>query len=166
MRQQRQLRSLEEDNDTSDKPGLSVFIFLLIGFSLLYGGGELLVYSGVNLGELFGVSTFVISAIFVAFGTSFPELVTSIVAIKNGKNSDLITGNLIGSNIFNVAMVMGSLGIYQFNFEDNYFWDVMTLLFAALFLILLYFLKKNFNRWSGLLFLAIYGVSVYRWISI
>ena len=67
---------------------------------MLYAGGEVLIYSGSHLGKSFGVSDFTISAILVAFGTSFPELVTSLIACRRKKDTDLIIGNIIGSNIF------------------------------------------------------------------
>ena len=56
--------------------------------------------------KLWGVPAYVISAVFVAFGTSFPELVTALIACIKGKNTDLITGNIIGSNIFNILGVL------------------------------------------------------------
>ena len=144
--------------------GMRVFLFLIIGFTLLYGGGELLVYSGKKLGELLGISTFVISAVFVAFGTSVPEFVTALVAIKKRKDSDLIVGNLIGSNIFNVALVLASISMYKIPLEKWYVYDSLTLLLGAVFLVASSLLKKNFGTLSGFFFLIVYGATLARWI--
>ena len=145
--------------------GIGVWIVLFFGFALLYGGGKLLVYSGRNLGDLLGISTFVISAIFVAFGTSFPELVTSMVAVKKRKNFDLIVGNLLGSNVFNVSFVLSSLALYQVPLMEKYLYDALTLLVLALFLLGMSLLKKNVGRGVGLSFLILYGLTVARWLG-
>ncbi len=152
------------NNATNKTIGIKVFVFLIVGFALLYGGGELLVYSGKNLGQLFGISTFFISAVFVAFGTSFPELVTSLVAVKKRKNSDLIVGNLIGSNIFNAALVLASICFYRIPLVRGYFYDSITLLFGAAFLMILFISKKNFGKLSGFFFLIVYGLTIVRWL--
>ena len=145
--------------------GMGTFSILFLGLGLLYGGGELLVYSGSNLGDAIGVSTFVISAIFVAFGTSFPELVTCLVAVKSRRDTDFIVGNLIGSNIFNISFVLASLAPYRLPLEGGYFVDALVLLLAACFLIGLCGFKRNFGRIAGLFFLAVYGLSVWRWLG-
>ena len=138
--------------------------FLILGLAFLYGGGELLVYSGRALGTIFGVSTFIISAVLVALGTSLPELVMALVIVKKKKNPDLIIGNLIGSNVFNVAFVLASLGIYRIPLKSSYVYDTLTLLFAALFLVILYILKRNFGKLFGFSFLVLYGLTLVRWI--
>ena len=138
---------------------------LILGFALLYGGGELLVSSGTALGKIFGISSYIISAIFIAFGTSFPELVTALIACLKKKNTDLITGNIIGSNIFNVAFVLGGLGFYNVKIEQNFHVEMYLLGAAAIFLMLLALIKKNFGRPAGILFLASYGFVVFHWIS-
>jgi cation:H+ antiporter len=142
-----------------------MFVKLIIGFVLLYFGGELLVSSGSKVGEMIGISTYVISAVFVAFGTSFPELVTALLACVKKKNTDLITGNIIGSNIFNVAFVLGSLGFYDVSINKDYTLEVSVLLFASVFLIGLSLAKRNFYRFSGAIFFGTYLFVVYSWVS-
>ena len=139
------------------------FVKLILGFYLLYIGGEYLVSSGTELGKLLNIPTYVISAVFVAFGTSFPELVTALIACLKGKDSDLITGNIIGSNIFNVAFVMGSIGFYDISIKQNFIMEVIGLGFASLFLLGLVYLKKNFNKLGGGVFLGVYTFIVYQW---
>ena len=157
-------KSADTTGAVGERAGAKTFAALVLGLALLYGGGELLVYSGGNLGEMLGVSTFVISAIFVAFGTSFPELVTCLVAVKNRRDTDLIVGNLVGSNVFNVAFVFASLAPYRIPLDGGYFADALSLLVAACFLIGLYAFRGNFGRLSGVLFLAAYGASLWRWL--
>ncbi len=157
---------LENNDDEREPIGLKAWTKLITGFALLYGGGELLVSSGSNLGELAGVSPFVISAIFVAFGTSFPELVTSLIAVKEGKDLDLVTGNILGSNVFNVALVLGSLGIYDVDTSASYATELWSLLGAALFLLLLYWRGFRFYRGAGALFLVCYIGLLAHWVTI
>lgn len=143
-----------------------VVLKLLIGFLFLYVGGDLLVKSGSKLGQLLGISEYVISAIFVAFGTSLPELITALLACWRKKDTDLIIGNIIGSNIFNVAFVLASLGGFDFKLQNGYRIEMMALLGAALFLLGLTWFKKNFSRLSGGLFVLIYGGMVCYWFII
>lgn len=166
MRKQRQLRSLDKEDDEEEIEKLEVFIFgkLIVGFILLYFGGEYLVKSGTEIGKLSGVPAYVISAIFVAFGTSFPELVTALIAAYKKKNTDLITGNIIGSNIFNVTFVMGSIGIYEVPIRQSYNIELSFLAFASLFLVMLIMVKRNFNRFGGVVFLTGYAAIIYHWI--
>jgi cation:H+ antiporter len=165
MRKQRQLRSLEDEPEEKIEK-LEVFVFgkLIVGFVLLYFGGEYLVKSGTEIGRISGIPAYVISAIFVAFGTSFPELVTALIASFKKKNTDLITGNIIGSNIFNVAFVMGSIGIYEVPIRQSYNIELGALAFASLFLVMLVMVKRNFHRFAGVVFLATYGAIIYHWV--
>ena len=107
------------------------------------------------------VSEYVISAIFVAFGTSLPELITALLACWKKKDTDLITGNIIGSNIFNVAFVLASLGGYNFSLAKSFSVEMMALLAAAVFLLALTHFKRDFFKVSVAIFLASYGGIVY-----
>ncbi|EQC46735.1 K+-dependent Na+/Ca+ exchanger family protein [Bacteriovorax sp. BSW11_IV] len=140
------------------------WVKLIIGFVLLFAGGELLVKSGSELGRLAGISTYVISAVFVAFGTSFPEFITAILACVKKKDTDIITGNIIGSNIFNVAFVLTSLGFYNVPIEKSFAPEIIVLLFASIFLLGLTFIRKNFALPAGVIFLLTYAGIVYSWV--
>lgn len=151
--------------DTKKKKiSLKEFTFLIAGFILLFIGGKLLVSSTSFIGRSMGVSEYVLAAIILAFGTSFPELMTSIVAISKKKDVDLITGNIIGSNIFNVSFVMGSLGFYKIEFGKNYWPEMVSLFIGSIWLLVLSKKNKNFFRLSGLAFLTIYFSMVGYWI--
>lgn len=166
MRKGRELRSDKEDEEELEKLEILIFIKLLIGFVLLYAGGDFLVSSGSALGLLLGVPNYVISAVFVAFGTSFPELVTALIACMKGKNTDLITGNIIGSNIFNVAFVMGSIGFYDIPVKQNFTVEIAILGGACLFLLTLVYMKRNFGKLPGVIFLSGYAGIVYHWVNV
>jgi len=79
---------------------------------LLLGGGKWLVDGAVGLARRFGLSTLLIGLVVVAFGTSAPELVFNVIAGING-NTDLCLGNIVGSNIANVTLVLGCASIYR-----------------------------------------------------
>lgn len=154
-----------EDAHEADKIHWKEYVMLLIGFVFLYFGGELLVKSGSALAALAGVDSFVISAVFVAFGTSFPELVTAIMACRKGKNTDIITGNIIGSNIFNVAFVLASCSFYDIPIKQSFAVEAGLLIFASLFLLGLAYSKRFFGRFSGIVFLACYVLAVLSWVK-
>jgi len=90
------------------KTWLSI-IMIIVGIGGLVGGGKVIVDSAVSMAQLLGVSDALIGLTVVAIGTSLPELATSVVAAYKG-NSDIAVGNVVGSNIFNVFMVLGISG--------------------------------------------------------
>lgn len=164
----REMKKNPEDTDeqTPEKLTVMLFVKLNIGFVLLFLGGEYLVSSGSTLGEMLGISPFVISAIFVAFGTSFPEMVTAIMACVKKKDTNLIVGNILGSNIFNVALILGSLGIYRLPLNETvYYAEAIVLTFASLTMIFMAWRGMIFNKKSGALFLGIYGLMIMHWVS-
>ena len=83
-----------------------IYLQLLAGFALLLVGGELLVRGAVAVARRLGVSPFVIGVTLVGFGTSTPELITSIDAVLAGAPG-LAIGNVVGSNIANILLVLG-----------------------------------------------------------
>ena len=155
----------EGDKEEVDSIGALTFVKLFAGFSLLYVGGELLVKSGSELGAHFGISEYVISAIFVAFGTSFPELVTAILACVKKKETDLITGNIIGSNIFNVAFVLGSLTPYRIAITTDYRTELFLLLGVAITFVAMSIFRLKLNRIFGVVFLGLYFSICYYWVA-
>lgn len=140
-------------------------VVLLIGFTFLYAGGELLVSSGKALGMNLGISEYVLSAIVVAFGTSFPELMTALIACIKKKDVNLIIGNIIGSNIFNVAFVLGSLGVYKFDIKTDFKMEFSALLAVSLLFLLLHFTRVKIGRVVGIFFLMSYGGIIYWWLT-
>ncbi len=90
--------------------GLSIFL-LIFGFFALYLGAEGLVRGSSKTARIFGIRPVIIGATIVAYGTSMPEFVVSVVASAKG-TSDIALGNVIGSNIFNIALVLGLSTIF------------------------------------------------------
>ncbi|MDA7495232.1 calcium/sodium antiporter [Nitrosopumilus sp.] len=101
-------RGAAEDSTSSDKSNVYLKSAGLIGIGIvvLYVGSILTVDNAVVLAAEFGLSEKIIGLTVIAIGTSLPELITSIIAIRKG-HSDIGIGNIIGSNIYNVLMIMG-----------------------------------------------------------
>lgn len=114
-------------------------VFLLIGLVGLYFGSDWFLTGAVDLARHLGMTEHVIGITIVAFGTSVPELVTSIVAALK-KETDISIGNLIGSNIFNISAVLGTTSIVSpmiiqhelFNFDIYWLVSIPILLFALM----------------------------------
>ena len=140
-----------------------LFIKLSAGFGLLYYGGEILVKSGSTLCHFLGISEYIISVIFIALGTSLPELLTSLLAIFQKKDLDLIVGNIIGSNIFNVAFIMGSLAFYNLDLSRGFLVESLVLFISSSLLFIFSLKKWPLNRPLGLFFMALYSGILYYW---
>jgi cation:H+ antiporter len=89
---------------------VTAFVYLIIGFVLLIAGADFLVRGASSLARRMKVSALVIGMTIVSFGTSMPEVVVNIMAAV-GKNSDLVFGNVIGSNIMNTVLILGVAGV-------------------------------------------------------
>ena len=88
-------------------PFLSAFLEVLVGIALLFGGGEFFVQGAVTLSLIFGIPQLVIGLTVVSLGTSAPELFVSLSSVTQGLDA-LAVSNVVGSNIFNVMVVLGS----------------------------------------------------------
>lgn len=142
-----------------------VSLKMFLGFFMLYLGGEFLVKSSSDICVSLGVSEYIISAIFVAFGTSFPELVTALVASIKKKDTDLIVGNIVGSNLFNCAFILGSLSYYRINIAQSFLYEICALAFGSVILVLIAYTSKSFFRKTGFLFLCTYAAMVLHWLK-
>ncbi|MDA8791952.1 sodium:calcium antiporter [Bacteriovoracaceae bacterium] len=141
-------------------------MYLGFGLAFLYGGGELLIYSGVRVCETFNISTYVISAIFVAFGTSFPELVTTLMSVFKKKDTDIIIGNIIGSNLFNCSFILGSIGYKSLPITSSYSYEIYALLSFSGLLLFLSMTRKSLNKITGVVFLGTYLFLVLYWTKV
>jgi cation:H+ antiporter len=132
-------------------------LFIVIGLVGLFLGSKLLISSATSIATEFGVSKHVIGITIIAFGTSVPELATSVIAAFK-KETDISVGNLIGSNIFNVMAVLGLTGIVKpIPIEPNVIqWDMYWMLGVALILLPMMVFRRKVYRFSGAILLAIY----------
>lgn len=137
---------------------------IVLGLVGLVIGGKLIVDNAVTIASELGVSEKIIGLTIIAAGTSLPELMTSVVAALK-KNSDIAIGNIIGSNIFNVFLILSvSSLVNPITFRTAFNMDIYLLLGGTLFLFLAMFIgrKKTLERWqSALLLLTFLGYTTY-----
>ncbi len=134
------------------------WFLILIGLVGLIAGGQLVVNKSVSIANHFGMSEKMIGLTIVAAGTSLPELVTSIVAALK-KNSDIAIGNVIGSNIFNILLVLSISSIIQpINYHPKFNIDFYMLTGGSLFLLLAMLTgkRKRLDRWEAVLLLGFF----------
>lgn len=131
---------------------------IIFGLAGLIIGGKLVVDSSVDIATQLGVSEKIIGLTIVAFGTSLPELMTSIVAASR-KNSDIVIGNVIGSNIFNMLLILPISGLIRpVPFNTNFNIDLYLLLAgtAILFISMVTGYRKKLDRWEAAIMLVMY----------
>lgn len=146
-------------------PKIGKLIFLIaIGLAGLIIGGKLVVDHAVSVATELGVSQKVIGMTIIAAGTSLPELVTSIVAALK-KKSDIAIGNVIGSNIFNILLILSvSTMIRPIQYIPAFNTDLYILMGGTVFLLIAMFtgVRKKLDRWESGLLLSFYvGYIVY-----
>ncbi len=133
-------------------------LFILLGIAGLYFGGNYFVEGAVKIAHIFGLSDAIIGLTIVAIGTSLPELATSVVAAYK-KNSDIAIGNVIGSNILNVFLILGITATIRplpLNLTANIDISVALLASLLLFLSTTLFSKRKITRTYGIIFIFIY----------
>lgn len=154
----------EVDESLATTSNFKIILWLVIGGVALYGGSELLVNGAVSLAQSFGVTERVIAVTMIAVGTSIPELAASVIAALK-KEKALSLGNLIGSNIFNIASVLGITAIIQpiaVMSEEVLTNDIFWMIGFAGILLPLAFLPKAYElgRKRGILLLSAYAVFI------
>ena len=137
-------------------------IFVLVGICGLKIGGDLVVNNAVNVANHFNWSEKLISLTILAIGTSLPELVTSVTAAIKG-NSDIAIGNIIGSNIFNILLIIGvSALITPITYNFSYNFDFSVLIVSSIILAIFPFIppKDKMSRMNGIIYLLIYAMYI------
>ena len=99
----------EDESDEDERTTVALVLLVVVGLAVLIGGGELFVHGAKGIAFDLGMSERVIGLTIVAFGTSVPELATSLTAARKGE-TELAIGGIIGSNIFNIFLVVGASG--------------------------------------------------------
>lgn len=140
------------------RPVWADLAFIVGGLVLLYFGGQFLLDGAVRLAELAGLSELVIGLTVVAFGTSMPELATSVVAALRNQ-PDISVGNVIGSNVMNILAVLGiAASIAPVELSPELMWrDLPVALGLSLLCLPLMATRRRIDRWEGVLLLTIFA---------
>ncbi len=142
------------------------YILLVIGFVLLVKGADFFVEGSSSVAKLLRVPTVIIGLTIVAFGTSAPEMAVSISASLAGSN-DIAVGNVIGSNIFNLLMVVGVCGlILPMKIDKSILYgDFLFTIAAAVVMLLLFAFDCTLSRWNGLVLLAMFAYFMFKTVK-
>lgn len=152
-------KSQKEDNQGMMVHSFArIMILLIVGITGILAGSQLTINAAEQIALALGVSKRVIGLTVVAFGTSLPELVTSLVAAWK-QNDDLSVGNIIGSNIFNILFILGMSVLLkgQIPFNDRFIVDGIVAIIALM--VLYGFIDRNYylRRIGALVMLLLYG---------
>ncbi len=145
--------------ENKDYSTLKIWFLILIGLGGLVGGGKLVVDNAVSIAQALGVSEKIIGLTIIAAGTSLPELATSVVAAMK-KNADIAIGNIVGSNIFNLLLVLGVSSLVRpLDFNPSFNTDIYLLSAGTVFLFLSMFIgkKHRLDRWQAALLLVTFA---------
>lgn len=144
-----------------EKPKFSLpksIIFILVGLAGIIIGGDLVVDSASSIAIALGMSETLVGLTIVAIGTSLPELVTSITALKKGENQ-LVIGNVIGSNIFNILFVLGaSSAISAIPLDSSLLIDVLFMLGVTILCFIFGKTQEKYDKKEGIILVALFVV--------
>ena len=136
---------------------------VVLGLACLIIGSNIFVDNATALASAFGVSEAVIGLTVVAGGTSMPELATSIVAARKG-NSGIAIGNVLGSNVFNILLILGGTGlIAPMTIKGITDVDLILLVVSMVMLWLFSYTKLRIERWEGLVLIVVF-VGYMTWL--
>jgi cation:H+ antiporter len=161
-----QHREQEIENTYS---GAKMILFITGGLLALLIGGKIMVDNAVNIANYLGIDDKIIGLTIVSAGTSLPELAATISAARKGK-ADLAVGNIIGSNIFNIFLILGASAIIRpINFDTTFNIDISILIIATILLFIAMFTgqKGKLDRWEAiLLILGLIAYLSYTFLSV
>ncbi|WP_405304094.1 calcium/sodium antiporter [Methanobrevibacter sp.] len=150
-----------EDADVVEKPKLSLpksIIFIIVGLIGIVLGGDLVVNSASDIAIALGMSETLVGLTIVAIGTSLPELVTSLTALKKGENQ-LVIGNVIGSNTFNILFVLGaSSAISSIPLESSMLIDVIFMVVVTVICFIFGKTQDKFDKREGAILVTLFIV--------
>lgn len=146
----------KENNGKKINLPLTILISVLGGAAVVVGA-NISVDAATSIARILSIGEDIIGLTIVAFGTSLPELVTSVTASKKGKN-DIAIGNIVGSNIFNILFVIGTTAlITPVSFDKSFIPDAAVALFAISTLLLLTVKRRKLSRLGGAGMLLLYS---------
>lgn len=149
---------LEEQRTVEIIPTWKSLIFIVIGIVALKFGGDLVVEHAVNIATICGISETLISLTIVAISTSLPELVTSVTATRKGE-IDMAIGNIVGSNIFNIILILGASALISpIHYDISYNTDMLIALVSTVVLAICPYIgqKNHLGRIQGGLYVCSY----------
>jgi cation:H+ antiporter len=133
-----------------------MILFIILGGAGIVFGSQLCVDSATEVALHFGMSERMIGLTIVAFGTSLPELITSVTAAIK-KNADIAIGNVVGSNIFNIIFILGLTAVISpINYINEFIVDNIVALIAMLILFFCVIKTKKLGRVGGIIMLVSY----------
>ena len=145
------------NENVKEMPVWRAATFFLLGLACLIVGSNLFVDGATKVASLLGVSDAVIGLTVVAGGTSLPELATSIVAARKGQCA-IAMGNVIGSNVTNILMIIGITGIISPMEISGISWIDLTVMLVSMALLWMFsFTKYTVARWEGALIVAMFA---------
>ena len=150
----------QEEAEAKDNPVWKCMLLMVIGGILVVKGSDFAVSGATEIARYFGMSERFIGLTIVALGTSLPELVTSVVAARKNE-VDMALGNVIGSNIFNILMVLGiAAAISPVAFLTENIIDIAVLIVFSVIGWIMAWTKRELNRKEGIIMLLLYAVYV------
>lgn len=157
-----------EDSAASSAGTMSVgksLLLVLVGLLCLVAGSDVFVDNASALAHGLGISDAVIGLTIVAGGTSLPELATSVVAAKKG-NSGIAIGNVLGSNVFNILMILGITGLIQpMTISGITMVDLSMMVISMVMLWLFSFTRYRIERWEGAVLTLVF-IGYISWLVI
>ena len=148
--------SQERKEEPKDLKVWQIIVFFVVGLAAVVFGGECVASTAQFLALKMGMSEALVGLTIVAFGTSLPELVTSVVAAKKGEN-ELALGNVIGSSIVNIGLILGSVGIIGQAPVSSVILTDMAILFVTTLIFAFFCVRKNdISKREGILFVSLY----------
>ncbi len=147
----------QEDEEVKDIPVWKCILFMLLGGVMVVKGSDFAVSGASAIARFFGMSERFIGLTIVAFGTSLPELVTSVTAAKKG-NAGIAIGNIVGSNIFNILFVIGTTAlICTVPFESKFIIDTIIAIASGAVLWLGTYKNRELRKPCGIVMLLGYA---------
>jgi cation:H+ antiporter len=166
LKSARKTRAFFPGNKEKEKAGVKHYLQFVFSAGLIYGAGQLVIRGVVFVSEYYMIGTSVIAAGVVALGTSLPELVVSLDAVRKNK-SDYAIGNILGSSIFNSFWVLGFsslFGVIIVSLEVISL--IMPMMLIATFLFYMLTRDKVITLWEGMLFLLFYILFISKLLSL
>ncbi|MCM1213082.1 MAG: calcium/sodium antiporter [Lachnospiraceae bacterium] len=147
----------EAEQEEKQTSLLKMIVMVVVGAAMIVIGSDVTVDAATELAVIFGMDDRLIGLTIVAFGTSLPELVTSVTASLKGK-ADIAVGNIVGSNVFNILFVVGTSAlITPVAYKADFLVDSITAVAAMVLLLVCVVKKKSLGRLGGAVMLAGYA---------